>query len=266
MTQLEHDVFLQQEISVFKERCGYTPNLDNPLTFCEKLMVKKIFNPRPDLSDYADKIKARGFIPDKYLIPAVIGDDDVLKNPPIPSVLKMNNASGRNIFLFKDEGESKKNYETIKRWLNAPYGKKNFEWDALYKHIVPGVLVETEILPIPHLVYRFNVFHGKVEFINVYDSFITYKLHYSTVTTYDRDWCFIPVKLKGLPIRLIKEPENLDEMIKLTEMLCAHFDYVRFDLYNIDGRIIFNEFTFYPLSCKIKIEPVKYDYLWGELL
>lgn len=64
--------------------------------------------------------------------------------------------------------------------------------------------------------------------------------------------------------RIRTAPANYDEMLSLAENLCKPFDYVRFDLYNIGGRIIFNEFTFYPFGCKIKIEPVKYDYIWGR--
>jgi hypothetical protein len=60
------------------------------------------------------------------------------------------------------------------------------------------------------------------------------------------------------------KPENFDEMIKIAERLAEDFPHVRVDLYNIKGRIIFGEMTFYNDSGYMKYDPDEFDYLAGE--
>ncbi|MEO2036414.1 MAG: ATP-grasp fold amidoligase family protein, partial [Planctomycetaceae bacterium] len=43
-------------------------------------------------------------------------------------------------------------------------------------------------------------------------------------------------------------PANLEELIRVAEAVSAGFKYVRVDLYNLDGRIIVGELTFFPMA------------------
>lgn len=51
----------------------------------------------------------------------------------------------------------------------------------------------------------------------------------------------------------IEKPQGLDEMIKYAEILSKDFKFVRVDLYNEDGKILFGELTFTPACCCNKI-------------
>ena len=43
-------------------------------------------------------------------------------------------------------------------------------------------------------------------------------------------------------------PKNSSEMVEVARALSADFDFVRVDLYNIDGKIYFGELTCTPAS------------------
>ena len=54
-------------------------------------------------------------------------------------------------------------------------------------------------------------------------------------------------------------------MITVAEKLASDFPFVRVDLYNINGRIVFGELTFYPWSGYVKFEPDEFDFSLGRL-
>jgi hypothetical protein len=70
---------------------------------------------------------------------------------------------------------------------------------------------------------------------------------------YDREWTltdFILEQHKGYED--IPKPDNYDRMLEIAEILSAPFPFVRVDLYNIQGKIYFSEFTFAPSIQTIK--------------
>ena len=46
----------------------------------------------------------------------------------------------------------------------------------------------------------------------------------------------------------IKKPDNLDEMMNIVYKLSKGFKTIRIDLYNVNGKIYFGEFTFFDSS------------------
>jgi hypothetical protein len=46
--------------------------------------------------------------------------------------------------------------------------------------------------------------------------------------------------------------------------LSREFDFVRVDLYNIDGRIYFGEMTFTPVAGRFRFQPDHWDMRLGE--
>lgn len=253
---------MKDELDRFYNVCGYHPDLENPKTFCEKLTWKKIFNPNPLEATWADKIKVRELIPKKYLHGAEYSYSPNLTLDK-PCILKMNNASGRNELVLNPP---KYNQENITKWFTQPYGLSNYEWDAIYKYIKPGVLIETELLSFPHFVYRYWMFKGECAFIQVYkDSIVDGKLVNDEITTYDTSWKKLPYLFKGKINPDVPKPKRLVTMNKLAQELSKPFPFVRVDLFNNDGKIVFNEATFYPQSCKVAM-PKKLDLELGEML
>ena len=59
------------------------------------------------------------------------------------------------------------------------------------------------------------------------------------------------------------KPKKLKEMIEIAKKLSSDFDYVRVDLYEVEGKIYFGELTFTDGSGYDLLKPDKYDIEWG---
>ena len=55
------------------------------------------------------------------------------------------------------------------------------------------------------------------------------------------------------------KPKKLKEMIEIAKKLSSEFDYVRVDLYEVEGKIYFGEMTFYPLGGMTPYNPKNFD-------
>lgn len=174
---------------------------------------------------------------------------------PNQFVMKMTNASGRN-WICKDK--SKADWETMKgkfsEWLvDRDFGWWTGEWQ--YALIKPRIIVEKylENLGESSLIdYKFHCFHGEP-----YSCFVGYNRGISNphgnvcFDDYDMDWNrtdrILPSWHRNR--RLLPKPKCLEQMIKMAEECSKDFPYVRFDVYEIDGKILFGEMTFTPQGC-----------------
>ena len=59
-------------------------------------------------------------------------------------------------------------------------------------------------------------------------------------------------------------PSNINKMIEIAEKLSEDFPHARIDLYNVQGRIIFGEITFYFSSGYADFHPDSFDYELGR--
>ena len=84
---------------------------------------------------------------------------------------------------------------------------------------------------------------------------------------YDTEFNHLPF-VQGHPWATKKsnKPENFEGMIKLAEDLSKGYPHVRVDLYDINGKIYFGEFTFFHFSGNVPFAPKEWDYKIGEWL
>ena len=64
----------------------------------------------------------------------------------------------------------------------------------------------------------------------------------------------------------IPRPQTLSQMIDISEKLCAQFCFVRVDLYDCDGKVLFGELTFHPEGGFGPFIPKEFDKIVGDLL
>jgi hypothetical protein len=85
---------------------------------------------------------------------------------------------------------------------------------------------------------------------------------------YDMNFNLLDMKINNENITdcIIERPKNFEEMQKIAHVLSAPFPFCRVDLYNLDGRIIFGELTFYHAAGLNKIKPDKWEITMGEWL
>ena len=59
-------------------------------------------------------------------------------------------------------------------------------------------------------------------------------------------------------------PDNFCKMVNIAEELSKLFPHVRVDLYNVKGRIIFGELTFFGASGYQQYNPDPFDFELGD--
>lgn len=212
----------------------------------------------------ADKYAVRGYIESKghaEILNELYGvydnvDDIDFDALPNQFVMKMNNASGRN-YICTDK--SKCDWPTIKKefalWLtDTEVGLDTGEWQ--YSLIKPRIVVEKYLkdLGVGSLIdYKAQVFHGKVvDFFVCYNRMNDISMaDEARSVCYD---CYTPewertddIIAEWHPQRqLIPKPKTLKQMIQVAEECSKDFPYCRFDMYEIDGKLLLGEMTLSP--------------------
>ena len=252
---------------------GYIPNLKNPKTYIEKLQWRKLYDKNPLYSICADKYRVREYVKnkigEKYLIPIFLITENITKEEydklPNSFVLKTTNGSGNSaVKIIKDK--NKENFEEIKNFFQncKKIDVGDYTMETWYSDI-PFKIMAEKLLDIKTVDdYKFHCFNSGniiIEHLternkekgtlksNAYDENWN-KLNFTTGTelyTYD-----------------VKAPKNLKEMINVAKKLSEDFDYVRVDLYNIDGEIYFGELTFCDAGGFEKFTNKKWDYKLGS--
>lgn len=216
----------------------------------------------------SDKFRVRAYVEERvgagYLAgllwhgadPRAIPFDDL----PAAYMIKTSHGSGQCIPV---RGEA--NRGDVAARLDAWLGENFYFYtrERQYLDIEPRILVE-EMLddgqPDGPLDYRFWCFDGRVEMIQVDNS------SYTINPFYGLDWQRIPggYRPKARDVE-IKRPSNLDEMVRVAARLAKDIDFVRVDLYNLKGRIVFGEMTFTPMAGYGKFYPESWESSVGAM-
>lgn len=178
---------------------------------------------------------------------------------PETCVIKVNHASGRNI-IKTGEIDIEEARAKLSEWL-----QDNYYWHARefhYSHIRPRIMVErhlgkghTEEL----LDYRFWCFDGVPQIIQIDNR--THDID----PFFDVEWNMLPIRFRPNSRQPpIARPRNLAQMLHVAARLSSGIDFVRVDLYNVDGRIYFGELTFTPAAGRFRPQPDEWDARLGS--
>lgn len=250
---------------------GKILSLKNPRTYCEKLQWLKLYGNYEDLSDYADKstakVIAQRLIGEAYIIPTLgIWDrfeDIEFEYLPNKFILKCTHDSGGN-YMCQDKNSIP--YKELEKFFNNRMSV-NYYWylrEPQYKNIVPRIIAEPILLHGRHPVdYKFFCFNGSLKVLMVVH--VVDGIRFSNY--YDEDLGPIDVSM-GNPsdIEASTLPQNIHEMCRLAQLLSADLKHVRIDMYNIDGKIYFGEFTFHHWSGMLDIQPFDFNVRLGEMI
>lgn len=254
---------------------GKKLNIKKPQTFNEKINYLKLFvYPNNDLViKCTDKLLVREYIKDKglgkYLVKSLGNWNSVeeidFNNLPNKFVLKCNHGCGYNIICKnKDEFNENESFKIINKWMREDFGLVSGE--PHYSKINRKIICE-EFLANDILDYKFFCFKGKPQFFyiskNVDGDFHNMQADFFYPDGEIADFYRTDHKRFHEKPQI---PNNLDEMLSVASKLSEDFEFVRVDLYNIDGKIYFSELTFSPCSGYMPILPQKYDYDFGKLI
>lgn len=247
-------------------------NLKEPKTFNEKLNWIKLYYRKPIMTTMADKYEVKQYVSDiigsEYVIPTIAiydkWDDIDFDSLKAPFVLKTTHSSGV-IKIVKDKESL--DYETTKKKFNKSLKENYFyscrEWP--YKNIKPRIIVEQFIkdskednLP----VYKFFCFNGEPYLVQTIKNDKTF---YETIDYFNMDWKLLKIKqnFENSDVPLDR-PINFEEMKALASKLSKGFPFVRVDLYSVDNKIYFSEFTFFSDAAYQRFYPDEWDLILGE--
>ena len=257
-------ILLDRYIRVY----GKVPNLNSPKSFSEKLLCRMLsLNRNPSLNYVADKFAARTYaarrVGEQHLVKLLWHGHDPGKIPfeslPEEYVIKTNHAYNQ-VIVVKDNPNRTDIINKISVWLKVNYYWSNRE--GQYYHIEPRIMIEEYLKNQDGsgpLDYKFWCFNGKPEVVHV-DNFAR-----SINPFFDMQWNLLDLHYReGASRPAIGRPKHFEEMLFVVSQLSANFDFVRVDLYNIDGQIYFGECTLTPTAGESIFRPAKWDLILGE--
>lgn len=274
----------QFAVMKYKEATGRKLNLDNPVTYDDKVWWLKLNNRDPLMTLCSDKYRVREYVKDcglEHILNDLYGvykdaNDIDLDMLPDRFILKCNHGCGGSR-ICKDKATFP--IDDVRRSLNkclrSNYFVQSREWN--YKNIEPLIVCERlfddkDNGPVGLVDYKFMCFDGVVKLVLVQiDACAADGSHRydSRRNTYDENFNLLDVHFtsrKSFDSSLVMKPSNFDVMRQYAEVLSKPFVHCRVDLYNIQGKIYFGEITFYPAGGTNPIEPAEWTYKLGDLI
>ena len=259
---------------LFRLRMGYKLNLDNPVTFNEKLQWLKLNNRKPEYTQMVDKVGAKEYVAsiigEEYIIPTIGVWDRVedIDWAALPNqfVLKCTHDSGGIVICpDKTKLDISAAKRKLKRGLKRDFYSQNREWP--YKDVKRRIIGEVYMVDESGYElkdYKWFCFDGvpKALFIAT-DRGV--KGEETKFDFFDADFNHLPFT-NGHPNspHTILKPQGFEKMKELAAKLSEGQPHLRVDFYDINGKIYFGELTFYHWSGTTPFEPVEWDYKFGE--
>lgn len=255
---------------------GRKLNLRNPKEYNEKLQWLKLNDRKPEYSTMVDKYEVRGYIEDllgdKYLIPCLgiydSVDDIDIDALPNRFVLKCTHDSG-SVEICKDkssfdiEGARHRLSQAMKRNYYATYR----EWP--YKYVKPRIIAEGYLEGDGGDLkdYKVMCFNGEAKIIEVHENrFVEGKVH--TQTFYDREWGIVPLtQVETVTVdRPSEQPKQLEEILRLSELIAKNMYHARIDWYIEGDKIYFGEITFFDGSGFESFSTPEMERMLGDMI
>ncbi len=253
----------------------YKCNIQDPITFNEKLNWLKLNDRNPEYVKLVDKYEVKKLVGnimgEEYIIPT-LGvwekfDDIDFNSLPEQFVLKCTHDSGGIVFVKEKKRFNKKSAKyKIEKSLKRNFYYLGREWP--YKNVKPRIIAEPlmkqngdeEIND-----YKFFCFDGVPKFFKIdFDRQKNHKANYydlsGNVLNFGEKIC------PPDPDKILEMPKNLKRMIEFAGKLSSGKKFLRVDFYEIDNKLYFGELTFYPSSGFGEFVPNEWDEKIGSYL
>lgn len=275
----------------YRLHMGKKLNLENPVTFNEKLQWLKLYNRKPEYTVMVDKVKAKEYVAniigEEYIIPTlgVWDDPDDIDFDALPNqfVLKCNHNSGTGMCICRDKSklDIPKVKAELRKGLKENYFLHGREWP--YKNVPRKILAEKFMVDeemhtqaisrgeIEDLLdYKFFCFNGEPKYCQV----ISDRSTDEKIDFYDMDWNRIVglVGLVGLSDHIHNSdkdlpcPSSYKEMQAFAKKLSKDIPFSRIDFYEINHQPYFGEITFFPASGFGSFRPDEWNERMGEMI
>ncbi len=262
----------------YKIQLGRWPNLRHPKRFTEKLQLYKMKYRNPIMQQCVDKYEVRKYVESKGLgrilneLYGVYNSPEEIDFNALPEkfvVKSTTGGGGLNVIVVKDKKEC--DFDEIRKtcheWLKSDngQGRAGREWaytGAIKTRIIIEKYLEDSAGGGNLSDYKLMFFNGrfrslwidKDRYTDHHRGFWDENLNFLYDVYSDHETFKMPPEL----------PTSIHEMIKIGERLSLDFPYTRIDLYDVNGKVIFGEITFYPWSGYVEFTPSSFDYQLGD--
>lgn len=253
-------------------------HLNKPRRFTEWIQWYKVYYRNMEMLPCTDKYLVRNFVENKlesdvylnylYQVCDNAKDIDFASLPQRFVVKTTDGGNGDNVFICKDKDTINiaDVVQKINSWRNKHYENISREW--AYTGATMSRIIIEKYLEDPNSTdgsiddYKFLCFNGKFKYLWIDKN--RYSDHRRGF--WDENLNFLPQIISDHPTFDVPPtlPDNIQEMIDLSERLSSKFLFARVDWYNINGKIIFGELTFYPWSGYVQYSPDEFDFTLGN--
>ena len=257
----------------YKRIIGFSPNLQNPKTFTEKINWLKLHWRNPVLTQCADKYEVRKFVEARGAGETLKKVYAVYKKPedidytalPQSFVLKVNHGCKQNIFCAnKNNFDSKQANKLLAFYLKCNNYHKAREWS--YKEISPYIICEEHLSSdgSPMLEYNFYCYNGNPRLVEIRRPLNN---DHAQLNMFDLDLNILNRKYISPPLEFVPEKsKEYQQMLTYAKKLAQGFPFVRVDFFLVKDKICFGEMTFYPIGGIYKFNPISFDNFSGSFL
>ena len=260
---------ISQRVRLLSPRFGRSPDMKEPKTFAEKLLFLKQHYVNSLQTVCADKLTVCQYVkqcgyPDILKDTYWVGDSpEKIDVSVLPDkfFIQCSHTQGHNYVVSKEDIEKLKR---IKREYKYLLKRKHYKVlrENCYKNIAPKIICSEYLEESGKnglTDYKFYCFGGEPKYFMVsYGEFS----HDVKNHKFDMQWNSIDHYFKkeaAVKAEEIARPKNFNRMVEIVTKLCAPFPHVRVDLYNLDGRIVFGEMTFYSAGGFVRIASKEMD-------
>lgn len=274
LTFLPDSIYLKL---MYRLKLGKPLNLENPVTYNEKLQWLKLYYRKEEMITLVDKVDVKEYLSNivdrKYVVPTLAIYDKVSEinweSLPEKYVVKTTNGGGNtSVFICRDKStfDTQKVSAKLSEALKVDFYKHSREWP--YKNVKPRIIVE-ELLEdsksndLPD--YKFLCFDGVPELLfiatgrqeNPEPYFNFYDMYGKELEL-----------MQGHPRNPIAPelPINFELMKELSSKISSEYPHMRVDFYEVNGQVFIGELTFFHLAGFRPFNPESWDEYLGNLI
>lgn len=236
-------------------------NLKHPMSLADKVSWLSL-NEYSDLeSSCTDKFEVRKYVQEKgletILIPLVGGpwssvEDVPLDELPSEFILKATHGCKMGYPVTDKSKMDASDCKTqMQSWLNTTYG--TYSMEPHYANIPHRIYAEKLLKGGGSLIdYKFHCLNGVPEFVLVCSNreLDEKKQVSATLDLFDMEWKpifeVLSYKHKKPGNGAVPKPDLFEKMVEIAKKLSEDFKFVRVDLYEHEGNVLFGELTFTP--------------------
>lgn len=263
-------------MNLYEAKMGYRFDINNPVTFTEKVQWYKVFYDNGILEHLVDKALFKGYIKNQlgngFTIPMynVYSDLRQLEKEwatlPDEFVIKSTVQSDGN-FIKIIHNKSEINFSDLKKelkdWLN-PYNTLINSYCRAYYRAKPRILIEQYMSQFDNQLYDYKIFCFNGEPHCVYVAMDHFKEDNYPITFYTMDWNRLDVKYGNHKNEDVPMPVHWSEMKEIASKLSQGYPFMRVDFFDTDERLYVAEMTLYPGGGLSKYDPDSFNLELGD--